>query len=99
MDVLVRMEVFTAVPPGSPPPGVVDEHTVLAPVEAVITPAPRPKESSERHAKAETNRTANKKSGSRREENNSRVIVRHHDEAGIYRHDGDVRSAANDNLA
>src|SRR5580700_3586245 len=98
MDALVGMRIFAAVHPGSPPPGVVDEYAVPAPVKAVIAPAPRPEESSERYAIAETNPATDKETGTRREENDSRVVVRHNDKGRVHRHDRDIRTAANDNL-
>src|SRR5579864_5277334 len=93
------MKIFAAVHPGSSPAGIVDEHRVPAPIEAIIAPAPWPEKSSEGHAKAEANPATDKESGTRREENNSRVVVRHDDEGRVHRHDGDIRTAANDNLA
>src|SRR6202035_3542902 len=40
------------------------------------------------------------KAGTRREENDSRIVVWHHDEGGICGHDRDVRAASpNDDLA
>src|ERR1035441_6138400 len=98
-DACVGMYVCAPVDPGPPPGGIVDDHCVPAPVKAVITPAPRSKESSDRHAEAEADRAADHETTPWREENDSRIIVRHHDEAGVYGHDCDVGSGANDNLA
>ena len=101
VDACVGMDVRAAVEPGSAPPRVVDEHGVPSPVKAAEarSPTPRPEEYSERHAKPEADCAADKEAGPRSEENDARVIVRHHNEVRVYRHDGDVRSAANDNLS
>jgi hypothetical protein len=43
----IRMGILTPVVPGSAPTLVINEHSVPAPVKAVITPAPRPEGKSE----------------------------------------------------
>src|SRR5580693_351364 len=95
-DAFVGMNVFTAVDPGASPAGIVDEDVVPAPVKPIViwSPTPRPKESSDGHAKAETNSAPHEESGPRRKENDSRVVGRHHDESRVGRHDRDVRAAA-----
>jgi hypothetical protein len=63
-------------------------------------PSPRAKKKSERHAKSEADCASNHEAGPRGEENDSRIIVGHHNEAWIDRHDRDVGPAArDDNLA
>src|SRR6266851_7278784 len=98
-DALVRMSIFAAVLPGASPAGVVDNHRMAAPVKAVIAPAPWPEESSERHAKAETNRASNIDTRTRSQEDDSRVVVRDDDVPGVCRHDRGVRTASDNNLA
>src|SRR5271165_378898 len=94
------MRIFATVVPGASPSAVIDIYVVPVPIEAAVSrpPSPRPEEKSKRNAKAETNSAAHIKSGPRREEDNSRIVIRHHYVAGIDRHDGDVWSIANHNL-
>jgi hypothetical protein len=99
MNVRVGMGIFTAIIPVPPPARIVDEHGAPVPVKPAVTPTPGSEKSSNRHTKAETYRAADKKTGARGIENDSRVIIRNHDVAGICRHDGDVWSSANYNLA
>src|ERR1700692_4135075 len=89
MHVFVGMRIFAAIVPISAPPLIVAEHGATVPVKAVITPAPRPEKSANRHAIAETDSAADIKSGTRGKKNDSRIVVRHDEIAGIYRHDGD----------
>src|SRR5579863_2882089 len=93
------MNVRSPVDPGPPPRRVVDKHRVPTPVHPAESPAPGPEESADGYAESKPDRSADHKTGPRREEHDRRIVPRHHHEPGVHRHDGDVRSAAHDNLA
>ncbi len=96
------MSVCATVGPRSSPASVIDEYGVSAPIKAPIetrTPSPGSEECSKRYSKAEADAAPNRETRPRREENDPRVICRHHHERRIRRHDRDVRSTAHHNLA
>src|ERR1022692_4894023 len=70
-----------------------------APVETIVTPSPRPEIASDRYREIEANRAADEKSGTRRKEDHSRIVVRYEDHAWIDGHDRNVRPSADHDLA
>src|SRR5579862_7912313 len=83
-DVWIRMRVGAAIGPGTSPPRIVDEERVSAPVEAVVAPSPRPEKSSNAHAEAPADRSANEEAGPRREEDHRGIVRGHDDKRGIH---------------
>src|ERR1700722_20014461 len=93
------MRIFPAIVPVPSPPLIVDKYGSPIPVKPVIAPAPWAAESSDRNSIAEADPAASIKSGPRCEKNDPRVVVGHNHVTGIYGHNRDVRSTANNNLA
>src|SRR3984957_2794544 len=79
----IRMDVRATIYPCAPPRCVIDEYPVCAPVEPSISPAPGTEEPADGHAESEPDSAADEKAGPRCEEYDCRIVVRHHDIAGI----------------
>src|SRR5579862_7666341 len=85
--------------PRSSPWRGIDEYSVLAPIKPVVpnnAPAPRSESCADRNTETEADRPSNEKARCRSNENHCWIVVRHYDESGISRHDGDIRLPAND---
>src|ERR1700722_1555052 len=98
---LIGMNILAAIDPCASPPAVIYKHGVPTPVKAAKArpPAPRPEKYPERNAEPKPNRTPDKEARPWREENDPRIVVRHHYEIWIHRHDGDIGPAAHNDLA
>src|SRR6185295_7007385 len=75
----VRVNVGSAVAPGSPPRCVVDDDHVRSPVEAVIAPPPRLKRGSDADAEIEADGTAHGETAPGRDKHHARIVVGHVD--------------------
>src|ERR1035441_3414687 len=90
----VRVNIAAAVYPGSPPGRIVDEHRTPTPIEAVITPTPRPERNANVYAKTETNRTAYKESRPRRDKDHRGIVPGHIDESRVDGSNRDIGPSA-----
>src|SRR5271169_678962 len=97
-DSRVGMSVLRPIDPGPSPRRIVNNHDAPAPIKATDTPAPRPKEPSDRYAEAEAYRPANHEPGAWPYKYYRGVIVRHRNVTRIRWQDGDIGSAGNDDL-
>src|SRR5580692_1232082 len=69
----IRMHIHAPVHPRTPPRTVVDEKSVRAPVKPAVSPAPWPKETSNRDAKSKADRSAHKETRPWRSVNHERI--------------------------
>src|SRR5699024_9158832 len=80
----IGMNVSSPVVPGAPPGSIVDDYYMRAPVEAVVAPAPRLEGCAQGDAVVKPYRTTDGKPTPRGDEDHSRIVIWHIDDAGIH---------------
>src|ERR1700722_20850204 len=76
---VIGMNVDAAVGPGATPRAIVEDHDVAAPHEVAAAPSPRTEERADRYAEAEADGAADEEAGTRRREDDDRIVGRHDD--------------------